>query len=159
MATETANVFGGSQSLELTVPEQDEELSNATDKVLTEELDLLFLRYYSKFQAPYDVVGSSHNGSMISAHYFIDGNATPGIRANGTNKFLVNYENWRGETATPSPGEWRMGSGEWWRTIRDWPFAIRDFACLMPRLPGTPLSPPGSIAPRSACRAPACVRC
>lgn len=105
MATETENVFAGSQSLEFTVPQQDEELSNATDKVLTDELDVLFLRYYSKFQAPYDVVGSSHNGSMISAHYFIDGNATPGVRADGMNKFLVNYENWRGEEATASPGD------------------------------------------------------
>jgi hypothetical protein len=105
MATETENVFAGSQSLEFTVPQQDEELSNATDKVLTDELDVLFLRYYSKFQPPYDVVGSSHNGSMISAHYFIDGDATPGVRADGMNKFLVNYENWRGEEATASPGD------------------------------------------------------
>jgi hypothetical protein len=105
MATETENVFAGSQSLEFTVPQQDEELSNATDKVLTDELDVLFLRYYSRFQSPYDVVGSSHNGSMISAHYFIDGNATPGVRADGVNKFLVNYENWRGEEATASPGD------------------------------------------------------
>jgi hypothetical protein len=105
MATETENVFAGAQSLEFTVPEMDAELSNATDKVLTEERDVLFLRYYSKFQPPYDVVGSSHNGSMISAHYFIDGNATPGVPANGTNKFLVNYENWRGEAATESPGD------------------------------------------------------
>ena len=104
-ATEAENVYAGNQSLEFTVPQQDEELSNATDKVLTDERDILFLRYYSKFQPPYDVVGSSHNGSMISAHYFIDGNATPGIRADGMNKFLVNYENWRGETATPSPGD------------------------------------------------------
>jgi hypothetical protein len=105
MATERDNVFAGAQSLEMNVPQQDEELSNATDKVLTDERDVLFLRYYSKFQPPYDVVGSSHNGSMISAHYFINGNATPGIRADGMNKFLVNYENWRGEEATPSPGD------------------------------------------------------
>ena len=105
MATETENVFAGSQSLEFTVPQQDEELSNATDKVVSDELDVLFFRYYSKFQPPYDVVGSSHNGSMISAHYFIDGNATPGVRADGMNKFLVNYENWRGEEATASPGD------------------------------------------------------
>lgn len=105
MATETENVFAGAQSLEFTVPEMDDELSNATDKVLSDERDVLFLRYYSKFQPPYDVVGSSHNGSMISAHYFIDGNATPGVPADGTNKFLVNYENWRGEAATESPGD------------------------------------------------------
>jgi hypothetical protein len=104
IATEAENVYGGNKALEFTVPQQDNELSNATDKILTEERDVLFLRYYSRFQPPYDVVGSSHNGSMISAHYFIDGQATPGIPADGTNKFLANLENWRGEDATPSPG-------------------------------------------------------
>jgi hypothetical protein len=104
IATEPGSFYAGQKALEFTVPQQDNELSNATDKILTEERDVLFLRYYSKFQPPYDVVGSSHNGSMISAHYFIDGQATPGIPADGTNKFLANLENWRGEAATPSPG-------------------------------------------------------
>ena len=103
-ATEPDNVYAGSQSLEFTVPQQNEELSNAVQKVLTDEQDVLFLRYYSKFQPPYDVVGSSHNGSSISAHYFVDGHATPGVPADGTNKFLANLENWRGESSTPSPG-------------------------------------------------------
>jgi hypothetical protein len=31
--------------------------------------------------------------------------ATPGVPADGTNKFLANLENWRGEAATPSPGD------------------------------------------------------
>lgn len=104
IATEPENIYGGNKALEFTVPQQDNELSNATDKVLTEERDVLFLRYYSKFQPPYDVVGSSHNGSSISAHYFIDGQATPGVPADGQNKFLANLENWRGEVDTPSPG-------------------------------------------------------
>ena len=104
IATETANVYSGLKALEFNVPQQTAELSNAVEKVLTEERDVLFLRYYSKFQPPYDVVGSSHNGSSISAHYFIDGQATPGIPADGRNKFLVNLEHWRGETATASPG-------------------------------------------------------
>jgi hypothetical protein len=101
---DTENVFAGQQALEFTLPQQDEELSDATDKLLTEERDLLFLRYYSKFMPPYDVVGSSHNGASISAHYFDDGRATPGIPADGTNKFLANLEHWRGEAETPSPG-------------------------------------------------------
>jgi hypothetical protein len=104
IATEAAHVAFGAQSLELSVPQQNQELSNATDKILTDERDALFLRYYSKFQPPYDVVGSSHNGAMISAHYFDDGQATPGIPADGTNKFLANLEHWRGDASTPSPG-------------------------------------------------------
>ncbi len=104
IATEAANVYAGAKALEFNVPQQTAELSNATDKIVNPERDVLYLRYYSKFFPPYDVVGSSHNGSMISAHYFNGNQATPGVRANGTNKFLVNLENWRGEAATPSPG-------------------------------------------------------
>jgi hypothetical protein len=103
-STEGDTVFAGRQSLEFTVPEQDDEMSNAVDKIINPELDQLYLRYYARFQAPYDVVGSSHNGSSISAHYFNGNQATPGIRADGMNKFLVNLENWRGEEATASPG-------------------------------------------------------
>ncbi len=103
-ATEPENVFAGAQSIEFTVPPQDAELSNSLDKAVSPEREVFFLRYYSKFSAPFEVVGSSHNGSSISAHYFIDGQATPGVPADGMNKFLVAYENWRGEDATPTPG-------------------------------------------------------
>jgi hypothetical protein len=103
-ATTGDDVFAGKQSLEFTVPQQDAELSNAVDKILSPELDVLYLRYYAKFQAPYDVLGSSHNGSSVSAHYFKGNQATPGVRADGMNKFLVNLENWRGDAATASPG-------------------------------------------------------
>jgi hypothetical protein len=40
----------------------------------------------------------------MSAHYFVDGQATPGVPADGMNKFLVEYEHWRGEASTASPG-------------------------------------------------------
>jgi len=99
------HVYFGSQALEFTLPQQNDELSDATDKLLDEEQDVLFLRYYTKFMPPYDVVGSSHNGASISAHYFTDdGMATPGVPADGTNKFLANVENWRGDPAVASPG-------------------------------------------------------
>lgn len=104
IATEPEHVFAGGQALEFTIPQQDAELSDATDRTVSPERDVLFLRYYSKFQPPYDVTGSSHNGSVIAAHYFIDGQATPGVPADGMNKFLVAYEHWRGEAETPSPG-------------------------------------------------------
>jgi len=104
MAEEAGNVHGGRRSLEFTVPQQEAELSNCAAKQLKVERDVLFLRYYSRFETGFDQVGSSHNGAEISAHYAEGGRATPGIPANGRNKFLATFENWRGEAATPSPG-------------------------------------------------------
>lgn len=105
IATETGNVFAGQKSLEFTLPKQNNELSNAVQKVLTTELDQLYLRWYSKFDKSFDVSGSSHNGGGISAHYFVNGQATPGVPADGKNKFLVDFECWRGETKDKSPGQ------------------------------------------------------
>lgn len=104
IATEPGSVHGGAQAVEMNVPQQVAELSNSIDRAVSPELDVLFLRFYSKFEAPYDIVGSSHNGAMIASHYFDGGQATPGVPANGTNKWLVNVENWRGEAETASPG-------------------------------------------------------
>ena len=105
VTTAPDNVYRGKQALEFTLPRQEAELSDAVEKALKPERDILFLRYYSKYESPYDVVGSSHNGASISAHYNDSkGQATPGVAANGTNKFLANLETWRGEAATPSPG-------------------------------------------------------
>jgi hypothetical protein len=56
------------------------------------------------FDAALGARGSSHNGGGISAHYFNGNQATPGVPANGTNKFLIEYECWRGETSDKSPG-------------------------------------------------------
>jgi len=104
IATESDNVYAGSQSLEFYSPQQSDELSNGVARTVDPELDILFLRFYSKFDPSFDVTGSSHNGGGISAHYFVDGNATPGIPADGYNKYLIEFECWRGETADPSPG-------------------------------------------------------
>jgi hypothetical protein len=105
IASEPENVWAGAQSVEMALPQQEAELGNALAKIVSPEPDVLFLRYYSKFMPPFDVVGSSHNGSWISSHYEDEnGGATPGIPADGTNKFLVAYENWRGEPETVSPG-------------------------------------------------------
>lgn len=105
ITTDPAGVFRGKKALQFLSPKQSAELSNGVAKKLTEERDVLFLRFYSKFDGAFDVVGSSHNGGGISAHYFKpDGGATPGIPADGKNKFLVEYECWRGEAAEPNPG-------------------------------------------------------
>ncbi len=104
IATEAGNFYAGKQAVEFTLPQQDQELSNAVQKILTTELDALYLRWYSKFDDQNDIIGSSHNGGGMSAHYFVGNQATPGIPADGTNKFLVEFEHWRGEASTPSPG-------------------------------------------------------
>ena len=100
IATESGNFFGGSKALEFTVPRQSAEGSATVIKQLNPEQDVLFLRYYSKFDEGYNVLGSSHNGSSISSHY-----CSPGEPANGYNKFLVNYETARFETTLPNPGK------------------------------------------------------
>jgi hypothetical protein len=108
IAQEPGNVFSGSKALEFTLPKQSIELSNAVQKVLSKQRDILFLRYYAKFDNTFDIVGSCHNGGGISAHYFVNGNATPGIPANGYNKFLIEFECWRGETGTANPGQYNV---------------------------------------------------
>jgi hypothetical protein len=103
--TRTAeNVYAGAQALEFYVPQQDDEHSNTVAQRLETEYDVLYLRFYTRYDPNFDVVGSSHNGGGISAHYYVDGQATPGIPADGTNKYLIELEAWRGEEQEPNPG-------------------------------------------------------
>ena len=105
LTREADHVHAGLQAVQFTAPAQTTELSNGLAKALATGQDVVYLRYYSKFDETFDITGSSHNGADVSAHYFVDGNATPGIPADGTNKYLIAYEDWRGEASTPSPGE------------------------------------------------------
>lgn len=104
--TTKKNIFAGNKSLEFWAPQQSAELSNGIARELkkSDELDVLFLRYYAKFDESFNITGSSHNGGGMSAHYFVNGNATPGVPADGKNKFLIEYEFWRGEASDPTPG-------------------------------------------------------
>jgi hypothetical protein len=108
IVTESANVYAGSKALEFNLPMQTSELSNGVQKILTTELEVLYLRYYSKFDKTFDVSGSSHNGGGISGHYFQGYNATPGIPADGTNKFLIEFECWRGAPTEKTPGVYNV---------------------------------------------------
>jgi hypothetical protein len=90
---EPANVHSGHKALEMTIPKQEEPLSVDVGRNLAVHRDVLFLRFYSKFQKGYDLPRtSSHNNGSISSGYYPGGGATPGKRADGRNKFLVNYE-------------------------------------------------------------------
>lgn len=103
LATEPENVNGGSRALEMLFP-RGGEVGNGLMKHLLEEREVVFFRFYSKFDPGLDVTGagSFHNCGSISAHYHVDGMSTAGVPADGTNKFLVSYEAtvWSG----PPPG-------------------------------------------------------
>ncbi len=102
ISEEAASVNHGKKAMEFTLPKQEEGNAAALYRVLKEERDVLFLRYYSKFEKGYDQHGSSHNSGVISAHYFPGRQASPGIPSDGRNKFWVSFETERG--AAPSPG-------------------------------------------------------
>jgi hypothetical protein len=105
IAGEPANVHGGKRALEFTVPKRQAELSNGVVKEFPSGHDVVFLRYYSKFEKGFDQTGSSHNGGMLAARAPGLTYSTPGVPANGRNKFYVSLENWRSDDgATPSPG-------------------------------------------------------
>ena len=101
--TEPANVHAGKRALEFTVPKQQAELSNGVDKEL-KGYDVVFLRYYSKFDKGFDQVGSSHNGGFLAAQTPDLAYSNPGLVANGKNKFQASFENWRGTATDKSPG-------------------------------------------------------
>lgn len=100
IATEAGNVFRGAKALEMSVPQTNREVSNTTVKYINPTRDTLFVRYYAKYDAGFNVLGSSHNGSTIQANY-----CCPGVPADGTNKFLISFEAWRGDTGTANPGQ------------------------------------------------------
>jgi len=101
IATESGNFFGGGKALEFTIPPlTNAEVANAVEKTVSPELDVLFLRYYTKYDLAFNFAGSSHNGGAISAHY-----CCPGVKADGYNKFGASYEASRFDTSIRNPGE------------------------------------------------------
>jgi hypothetical protein len=103
IAGESANANGGKRSLLITLPRRGEPLAAGVDRTLAGTRDALFLRWYMKFDAGWLIKGGSvHNGASISSRYHRNGRATPGVRADGRNKFLANFEFENSEG--PSPG-------------------------------------------------------
>lgn len=107
IAEEPENVFSGRKAVEMTFPLRPDgsPVGNGVGKHLKEERDILFLRFYKKYENGFDVtgIGSFHNGGGCSAHYEVDGRSTPGVRADGRNKFLVGYECARSSAKQPGP--------------------------------------------------------
>lgn len=100
IATEAQHVFGGGKSVELSVPQQNSEVSNNLVKAISPNEDVLFLRYYSKYNEGFDVLGSSHNGSTMSGKY-----CCPGVPADGYNKFVASLEVGRFDRSVANPGQ------------------------------------------------------
>ena len=105
IAEEPENVHAGRRALEFRVPRQAAALHNTAAKQFKDEQDVVFLRFYSKLEKGFDMAGGGyHTGGTISAHYFTDGQASAGVRADGRNKFLAGFESERQNRHTPSPG-------------------------------------------------------
>src|SRR4051812_43362508 len=104
ITTAKDEVFAGAKAIALVLPAQEAEVGASVAKWIRPERDVLFLRYYAKLDPRFDVVGSCHNGFGISAHYDVDGRATPGIPADGKNKICAMAECWRGQASEPNPG-------------------------------------------------------
>lgn len=100
-----ALVHGGQKALQWTMPQQEEPLSVEVAYYLPEPCDVLFLRFYTRYDEGFVVPQTSvHNGAAISARYYPGGRATPGQRADGRNKFLANYETDTTQRDAPPPG-------------------------------------------------------
>jgi len=103
IANESANK-NGRRSLLLTIPKRTSPLATGVSKLLEKTQDVLFLRWYTRFDSGWFVPsGSVHNGGSISSKYFDRGRATPGVPANGRNKFLANFENENSAGESPGP--------------------------------------------------------
>jgi hypothetical protein len=93
IADDSANRPGRGKSLQMTIPQQGVPLATGVAKRLSHSQNILFLRWYQKFDAGWFVPDASvHNGASIASNYYDNGRATPGVRADGKNKFLVNFE-------------------------------------------------------------------
>ena len=77
IATESANVFAGSKSLEFKLPISAAEVANKTTKIISPTQDTLFMRSYMKWDPRYTISGSNHNGMTMSAKYPGPGTADP----------------------------------------------------------------------------------
>ncbi|HEY1764642.1 MAG TPA: hypothetical protein VGF85_06940 [Opitutaceae bacterium] len=94
IADSPETTHGRGKSLQLSIPKRDTPLATGVAKLLTHTQNVLFLRWYVKFDRGWFIpTASVHNGGTMSSRYFDNGRATPGVRADGRNKFLVSFEN------------------------------------------------------------------
>jgi len=104
LATEPENYYHGTKALEFKVPQTNNEVSNTVVKYINPTQDIIFIRFYAKYNSEFNVAGSSHNGSTISSSYWEGPGGGPGIPADGYNKFLVSVEAGRESNEPENPG-------------------------------------------------------
>jgi hypothetical protein len=104
LATEEDNYYSGAKGLELTVPQTGDEVSNTVIKYMNPTREIVFMRFYAKYDNAFDVAGSSHNGCSLSASYWDGPGSGPGIPADGYNKFFVSFEAGRDSSGPENPG-------------------------------------------------------
>jgi hypothetical protein len=103
-----ANAHGGKRALEFTLPQGSTNGHGVTVR-FARGYDTIFVRYYAKFDKDDDFYNSAHDGACLAA--IADGVpfSSPGVRADGRNKFMASLDTWRLEDMKPvptPPGEW-----------------------------------------------------
>lgn len=89
----SAAAHGGTAGVEFRIPNSPTAEVGAGITLSIPGQNVVFLRYYSKFDSSFGVWGSSHNGASVSSSYWVGPGSGPGIKADGYNKFHVGIEN------------------------------------------------------------------
>jgi len=104
------NVHSGQKALQFAL-RQGGEVGGGAMTQFADSYDLLFVRYYLKFDKDVDFYNSAHDGACLSAlapGYPPERPLTAGTRADGRNKFLASLDTWRTrrmDPIPPAPGE------------------------------------------------------
>jgi hypothetical protein len=110
--TRTAqNVHGGTTAMELAISwPRPTAVSRGVHRHFQQGFDILYLRYYAKYEATADLYhGGTHNGASIAARAPGVPDAIPGIYADGRTHFTVLLDTWRPKTQQiVSPGHLAM---------------------------------------------------
>jgi len=92
----------------------------AVEKFFDNGFDTFFLRYYAKFEKNTELYhGGAHNGGRIAGIAPGVPPTSPGVRADGSNQFIVRLDSWRPQQDIPSPGHlvayvYHMDQGSRW---------------------------------------------
>jgi hypothetical protein len=98
----------GAMELSMKPPAPGKETSLGVQNHFKTGFDVIFVRWYSKFEKDMDMLGHNHNNCCIAARAPGVPDAKPGIPADGKNEYTVAMETWRAEEKVKAPGEWNI---------------------------------------------------